>query len=55
MKIGQILRVWREAQGLGLRAVANQIGINHGTLGRIERGEEVDGRTLIKLIIWLFY
>ena len=55
MKIGAILRIWRESQGLGLRTVAKQIGINHGTLGRIERGEVVDGATLIKLIIWLFY
>lgn len=55
MKIGSVLRTWREAQKLGLRAVAKQIGINHGTLARIERGEEVDGGTLVKLFIWLFY
>jgi transcriptional regulator with XRE-family HTH domain len=33
--------------------VAADIGISHGTLSRIERGEAVDGVTLIKILFWL--
>jgi len=54
MKIGVLIRTWRESQKMGLRTMSAQIGISHGTLARIERDEDVDGATLIKLIIWLF-
>lgn len=54
MKIGPIIKLWRESLGQGLRTFAREIGISHGTLKRIERGEEVDGSTLMKLWKWLF-
>lgn len=54
MRLGNIIKGWRDSQRLGIRAVAKDIGVSHGTLSRIERGENVDGRTLIKVLIWLF-
>jgi transcriptional regulator with XRE-family HTH domain len=54
MRLGKIIKGWRDSQKLGIRAVAQDIGISHGTLSRIERDEEVDGKTLIKLLTWLF-
>lgn len=53
MRLGKIIRDWRHFQKLGIRAVALDIGISHGTLSRIERGESVDGATLIKILLWL--
>jgi len=54
MKLGEIIRKWRAMSELGVREVAKEIGISHGTLARIERGEDCDGATLIKIMIWLF-
>jgi transcriptional regulator with XRE-family HTH domain len=54
MKIGELIKEWRTAKGLNVRAAAKLIGVSHGTLSRIERGEKVDGVTMIKLIIWAF-
>lgn len=53
MKLGTIIRGWRDSQRIGVRAVAEEIGISHGTLSRIERGESADGGTLIKILMWL--
>lgn len=60
MKLGELIRDWRAlnelrgGKGYGIRAVAKQIGISHGTLSRIERGEDMDGATMVKIIKWLF-
>lgn len=54
MKLGQVIKEWRESQKLGIRAVAKDIGISHGTLSRLERDENVDGQTLILVLVWLF-
>lgn len=53
MKIGEVLRRWRRASDLGIREAAKELGISHGTLSRIERGENMDGETLAKLLRWL--
>ncbi len=53
MKIGSIIRVWRRAQDMGVREAAKLIGVSHGTLSRIERGEEMQGKTLAKILRWL--
>lgn len=53
MRLGRILKEWRESKQLGLRTVAKQMGISHGTLRNFERGEEIDARTLIKILWWL--
>ena len=37
---GETVRVLREAQGMGLRAAAEQLGISPAYLSRIERGRE---------------
>jgi len=54
MKLGDVLRKWRPASDLGIREAAAQMAISHATLSRIERGENLDGARLAKLIIWLF-
>jgi transcriptional regulator with XRE-family HTH domain len=37
----------------GIREVAREMGVSHGTLSRIERGEAMDGVTLAKVLGWL--
>jgi transcriptional regulator with XRE-family HTH domain len=49
-----VLRQWRKMTDRGVREVAAEIGISHGTLSRIERGEPMDGVTLAKILQWLF-
>jgi transcriptional regulator with XRE-family HTH domain len=54
MRIGIVLRRWRRGEDLGIREAAREIGISHGTLSRIERGEKMDADTLVKLFRFLF-
>lgn len=52
MIIGELLKAYRWKTERGIRDVAKEIGTSHGTLSRIERGENVDGRTLAKVLTW---
>lgn len=54
MRIGKLILAYRLLENLGIREVAKEIGVSHGTLSRIERGETVDHATFIKLFNWLF-
>jgi transcriptional regulator with XRE-family HTH domain len=53
MRLGDVLRKWRRAEDVGVREAAKMIGVSHGTLSRIERGEKMDGDTLAKILKWL--
>lgn len=53
MRLGEIIRKWRVVSEKGIREVAKEIGISHGTLSRIERGENMDGQALAKILCWL--
>lgn len=55
MRLGSILRDWRWANHMGIREAAALIGTSPATLSRIENGESVDGKMLIKLFDWLFH
>ncbi len=52
-RLGEMLRLWREANRYGVRETAKMIGISHATLSRVERGEAMDGATLYKIIVWM--
>ena len=53
MKIGELLRIRRKLEKQGLREAAKEMGIKFTTLSRIENNKNVDGKTMIKLLIWL--
>lgn len=53
MKLGEVIRRWRRNSDIGLREAAREIGVSHGTLSRIERGEEMNAQTLAKILMWL--
>lgn len=54
MRIGEVIRRWRKMSDIGIREAAQEMGVSHGTLSRIERGEEMTGTTMAKVLAWLF-
>ena len=54
MKLGEVIRRWRKMSEIGIREAAAEIGVSHGTLSRVERGEPMQGETLAKILAWLF-
>lgn len=54
-KLGEVINYWREVRCMGIREAANEIGVSHSTLSRIERGLPADGKTLVKLLDWLLH
>lgn len=48
------MRSWRQKRDIGARELGQELGLSHGTVSRIERGEQIDGTTMMKLIAWLF-
>ena len=53
MKLGEVIRCWRRIKDIGVREAALEIGVSHGTLSRVERGEKMDAETLLKIWTWL--
>lgn len=39
---------------MDIRELAREVGVSHGTISRIERGEIMDAVTMMKLMRWLF-
>lgn len=54
MKIGEVIRCYRRIKDVGIRETSAEIGVSHGTLSRIERGDQMDAYTMMKLMRWLF-
>lgn len=54
MLIGEMIQTYRLQNRYGTREYAELIGISHATLNRVENGSDVDGKTLMKLIEWVF-
>lgn len=54
MKIGEVIRCYRRIQDVGVRETAREIGVSHGTLSRIERGDTMEAATMMKILRWLF-
>lgn len=52
-RLAEVLRRWRRGADLSIREAASQIGTSPATLGRIEKGELMDGKTLAKILRWL--
>ncbi|HDZ62547.1 MAG TPA: XRE family transcriptional regulator [Nitrospirae bacterium] len=53
MKIGRLIKRWRMFEEQRIRETAKEIGISAATLSRIENGENVDGKTIMRLLTWL--
>lgn len=53
MRLGAIIRRWRVIEEIPLKVLAAEIGINPSTLGRVEREENTDAQTFLKVLAWL--
>jgi len=53
MKLSEVLREWRWAKKINIRTAAKDFGISAATLSRIERGNDVEGNVLAKILRWL--
>lgn len=53
MKLGTILRSWRQASNRGLRDVSCEIGISYSTLMRIEHGSPMSDSNLAQVLTFL--
>jgi transcriptional regulator with XRE-family HTH domain len=54
MEIGNVLNDWRTINELTLKEASSRIGLPLKTLDRIERGSDIEGKTMMKLIAFLF-
>ena len=53
MRLGRVLDRWRRAEGWSQTLLAKEIGVSKATMGRIERGRNMDGETLMKVLRWI--
>jgi transcriptional regulator with XRE-family HTH domain len=54
MRLGRLLKAYRESERLSLRELASDIGIDHNTLSRLERGDGEHGIELWIIVTnWL--
>lgn len=53
MRLGTVIRAWRQGAKLGVREFSAQLGTSTATLSRLERGFPVTGETLILILKWL--
>ena len=49
----EVVRQWRWASRVELKAAAQAVGVGESTLSRFERGEAVGGETMAKVLRWL--
>lgn len=54
MRIGTVIQAWRIQKRIGVRDAAKLIGTSPATLSRIENGKNADGKSITKLMLWLF-
>ena len=53
MKLGPLLSAWRTLNRMTLRDLAKETGVPLSTISRMERGFDVDGATLAKILKWV--
>jgi len=51
--LGRALRCYAIVEGLTTTKLADEIGITPRSLTRIERGMDIEGTTVLKLVRWL--
>ena len=52
--IGELISLYRRVNDIPIRDLAEQIGVNHSTLHRVEKGGLPDSLTMLAIINWLF-
>jgi len=54
MRIGALIKAWREANRYGTREAAKIIGVSAATLNRVENERETSGTNMARIMIWAF-
>jgi len=52
--LGTVLKLYRAANDITQKSLAEEIGVSARSLSRFEKGKPVDQATTIKLIAWAF-
>jgi DNA-binding XRE family transcriptional regulator len=52
MRLGMLLKRYRQWEEINVRDMAAQLGISAATLSRIEGGKPMDGISLAKILKW---
>ena len=53
MRAGELIRLYRNVENIGIRDFAAELGTSSATLSRVERGEAMSGETLAKILRWM--
>lgn len=53
MRLGELLKRYRQYRDITVRELAKEIRISAPTISRIERGNDCDSHTLIQILIWM--
>ena len=55
MRLGEMIRAWRDKNHVSRRTLATQIGIDHVTLSRIENNDcrSIALESLNKIFVWM--
>ncbi len=48
-----IVRAARRMRRLSMRSLADEVGVSHSTIYRVENGQEIAGPTVRLLLLWL--
>jgi len=54
MRIGALIKAWREANRYGTREASRIIGVSAATLNRVENGRATSGASMARIMIWAF-
>ena len=52
MRLGELIRAYREKHRYGVREMAKFIGISPATLSRIENNRPCDSTTAFRVVLW---
>lgn len=53
-RLGKMLCLYMASENLSCRALAKEFKVSIATISRIRQGEQVETKTLIKLLQWMF-
>lgn len=54
MRLAEMITEWRERNEYSLRQLAEEIGVSKTSLGRFEKGGNVDQGSFMKILLWLW-
>ena len=53
MKLGIMIKLYRQKNDLSARFMSKVLGISNATLSRLENGKKIDSDRLMKILLWV--